>query len=247
MRIRGQALGLGLIFLFGASCSDKTSPPMVPTTSLEIQKAQEDILVHISPLKIQKNEFVYFLKSQEVYTGQQDPSLSLMEEESITITDRVDYADYIEVTMEKEVIDHLSQGSPHSKFKDVYYFAKDAVEKSVPTAFISHADSPKADDTEIRYYNLKVSDEKWKKPQKVIDKNPCETANECLLNVKKISYDIVFLDPTNPQTTKVEIWLSLDVPYFATILQSCYTTVISVDSSRPLVRQCKTVFDYQFN
>lgn len=231
-----RQLRWSVILLLGVSCTDSPeSPPLVPTTSLEIQKAQEDILAKISPLKIQKNEFVYFIKTQEVYTGQQDPSISLMEEESITITDRVDFPDYIEVTMEKEVIDHLTDGSPHSKFKDVFYFSNDVSAKAL---------AEKASSEEARYYNLQVSSGFLKKPQKVIDKDPCATQEECLLSVKKVSYDIVFSDPTNPQTTRVEIWLSLEVPYFATILKSCYTTVISIDSSRPLVRQCKTVFDY---
>jgi hypothetical protein len=236
-----RKLAWGLLLLLGVSCSDSSeSPPMVPTTSLEIQKAQEEILAKISPLKIQKNEFVYFIKSQEVYTGQQDPSVSLMEEESITVTDRLDFPDYIEVTVQRDVIDHLVDGSPHSKFKDVYYFANDP-------AALARSLSAKASEDDIRFYNLKVSSEKIKKPQKVIDKEPCTTPDECLLQVQKISYDIVFLDPQNPQTTKVEVWLSSEVPYFATILQSCYTTVVSVETSRPLVRQCKTVFDYQFD
>ena len=97
---------------------------MVPTTAENINKAQQDYLSLIDPSKIQKGEYAYFIKSQQVYSGQQEPSETLMEEESLSVLDRTDYTDYFEITLQKEVIDHLSEGSPHSIFKDVFYFEK---------------------------------------------------------------------------------------------------------------------------
>lgn len=236
-----RTLAAVVFLLLCGGCDDKkAAAPMVPTTAENINKAQQDYLSLIEPSKIQKGEFVYFIKSQQVYTGQQEPSVTLMEEESIQVLDRIDFTDYFEVTVQKEVIDHLSDGSPHSIFKDIFYFAKDPSTKD----FHSLA---KDDEPQAQFYNLKAEDVFVSKPAKVLEKEPCQTsANECLLKTRKISYDIVFPDPTNPQTTKVEAWLSVDVPYFATILQSCFTTVVSIDTARPLVRQCKSVFDYQF-
>ncbi len=213
--------------------------PRVPTTAQAINKAQQDILSKANPANIQKGEFTYFVQTQEVYTGQQNPSVSLISEEGLTVLDRQEGPGYVEITVQKEIIDHLQEGSPHSIFKDVFY---------VSTEPLPNEDAPQegTPDPLIKFYNLVVRDEVFPKPAKVLEKEPCANPQDCFLNVKKISYDVVFEDPGSPQTTKVEAWLSDEVPYFATILKSCYSTIVSIDTSRPLVRQCKSVFDYQF-
>lgn len=206
----------------------------------EINKAQGVALSEIDASQINEGEFVYFIKSQEVYTGQQEPSKTLLEEESITVIEKKTYSDFIEYTLIKEVIDHLSEGSPHSKFKDVIGFSK------VPSTTPSDPDpSPPEIPETIKFYNLKTSFDRIPRPQKVIDREPCKSSDGCLLNIKKISYDISFNEgKPDAQTTSVEIWISSEVPYFASILKNCFVTVIAVDTARPLVRQCKTVFDY---
>jgi hypothetical protein len=238
-----RSIGTAVFLFLCSGCDDdKASVPMEPTSAEKINKAQQDYLSLISPLKIQQGEFVYFIKSQEVYTGQQEPSVTLMEEESLNVIERKEFPGYIEITLQKEVIDHLTEGSPHSIFKDVFYLeTKGKTKNETLTESTASEEKP-----EVLFYNLKATDVLVSKPAKVLEKEPCPNSKECLLKARKISYDIVFTDPLNPQTTKVEAWLSLDVPYFASILKSCYTTVISIDTARPLVRQCKSVFDYQF-
>jgi hypothetical protein len=218
--------------------SDSPSAPRVPTSAQEINKAQNEILANANPLNIQKGEFTYFVQTQEIYTGQQNPSVSLIAEEGITILDRHEEPGYIEITVQKEIIDHLQEGSPHSVFKDVFYISTESTS--------DEENNEGTPDPLIKYYNLVIRDEVFPKPAKVLEKEPCLEPKDCVLNVKKISYDVVFEDPVSPQTTKVEAWLSDQVPYFATILRSCYSTIVSIDTARPLVRQCKTVFDYQF-
>ncbi len=219
--------------------SDSPSAPRVPTTAQEINKVQQEILAKTDPANIQKGEFTYFIQSQEIYTGQQNPTVSLISEEGITILDRQEGPGYIEITLQKEIVDHLQEGSPHSVFKDVFYLSTEPL----PEDEDQDAGTP---DPLIKFYNLVVRDEIFPKPAKVLEKEPCREPQDCVLNVKKISYDVVFEDPLDPQTTKVEAWLSDEVPYFATILRSCYSTIVSIDTARPLVRQCKSVFDYQF-
>lgn len=220
-------------------CSDSPSAPRVPTSAQEINKVQREILAKSDPANIQKGEFSYFIESQEIFTGQQNPSVSLISEEGITILDRFDGPGYVEITLQKEVIDHLQDGSPHFIFKDVFQFSTE------PAPVDEDAD-PGTPDPLIKFYNLVVRDEVFKKPAKVLEKQPCEQPQDCFLSIKKVSYDIVFEDPANPQTTKVEAWFSTEVPYFATILKSCYSTIVSIDTARPLVRQCKSVLDYRF-
>lgn len=248
MGLHLKKLALSFFLLSLAGCSkDSPSVPRVPTTAEQINKAQQEALALIDPLKIKKGEFAYFIETQEIYTGQQDPSISLMEEESLTVLDRVEGPGYLEITVQKEVIDHLLEGSPHSIFKDVFYVSTSPDIPEVPEEE-SQEEPPVEEPKEspILFFNLKVADERISKPKKVIEKYPCATETECSINVKKISYDIVFTDPAAPQTTKVETWVSSEVPYFASILKNCYTTVVSVETARPLVRQCKSVLDYQF-
>lgn len=251
LHLRKLSLSFFLMLLLGCS-EDSPTVERIPTTADEINKVQQEALSLVDPLKIKKGEFAYFIETQEIYTGQQEPSISLMEEESLTVLDRVEGPGYLEFTVQKEIIDHLTDGSPHSIFKDVFYVSTTPEEPEVPET----PEVPGANDSDvpadepkpspIQFYNLKVVDERISKPKKVIEKDPCATEAECLINVKKISYDIVFTDPAAPQTTKVETWLSSEVPYFSSILKNCYTTVVSVDTARPLVRQCKSVLDYQF-
>ncbi len=245
LHLKRGALSCILILLLGCS-EDSPTVERVPTTADQINKAQQEALSLVDPLKIKKGEFAYFIETQEIYTGQQDPSISLMEEESLTVLERVEGPGYLEITVQKEVIDHLTDGSPHSVFKDVFYVSTTPYSPDEPEDGEPDAPSDEPENSQVQFFNLKVVDERISKPKKVIEKYPCATEDECSINVKKISYDVVFTDPAAPQTTKVETWLSSEVPYFSSILKNCYTTVVSVETARPLVRQCKSVLDYQF-
>lgn len=240
-------LSLVLILSVFLGCAEKGDVPQaIPTTSEEIEKAQSEAFGSISPQNIKAGEFVYTLKTQQVFSSQ-EPQESLLEEESITITDRIDYVDYIEFTLVKELIDHTQPDSPHFKFKDVLYLAKtpqDLAKEDEPT-------SPEIEDPSgisIEYFNLKVVADKVRKPAKVLEREPCtEGDGSCFINVKKITYDVrITVPPEKPFTSGVEVWISQDVPYLAAVLKSCMTTVAIIDDARPLVIQCTQVADYKF-
>jgi len=117
-------MGLALISFTILSCSpDQESPQAVPTTPEAIQKAQDDVLGTRHPQEILAGEFVYTITTQHVFSSQ-EPSESLLEEEAMTITEKIDWGDYIEFTAVREKIDHTQPDSPKYKFKDILYVAK---------------------------------------------------------------------------------------------------------------------------
>lgn len=234
----------GLLFLIlsliGCSKEDDVRAA-TPTSAEDIQKAQDEAFGNINPATIKAGEFVYTLETQQVFSGQ-TPVETLLTEESITITERLEYPDYIEFTVVKEQIDHTQSGSPHFKFKDVLYLGKDTKSDVAP----SEADD--ASPVSVDYFNLQSSVSKLRKPRKVLEREPCnEDDGSCYLRVHKISYDArITAPPALPQITNVEMLISQEVPYLAAVLQNCFRTLVMIDDARPLILQCTTVVDYKF-
>lgn len=225
----------------GCSKDDDVVTPL-PTTVEEIQDAQDEAFGNADPASIKAGEFVYTIETQQVFSSQV-PVESLLQEESITVTERIDFPNYIEFTIVKEVIDHMQSGSPHFKFKDVLYLGKSMEKDEVAAPEL--ADTPPIS---IEYYNLKKTVEIMRKPRKVLERDPCnESDGSCNILVHKISYDArITVPPAQAQITNVEIWISQQVPYLAAVLQNCFRTVAVIEDARPLIRQCTTVIDYKF-
>lgn len=240
-----RAFSLALIFLFLGCAKKEDAVTAVPTTAEEIDKAQAEAFGNMNPLNIKAGEFVYTIKTQQVFSSQ-EPQEALLEEESITITDRVDYVDYIEFTLVKELIDHTQPNSPHFKFKDVLYLATQPEDQGEDEETTPELQDPSG--VVVEFFNLKVVADTIRKPAKVLEREPC-VGNEaaCFINIKKITYDVrVTLPNEQPITSSLEIWISNDVPYLAAVLKSCFKTVAIIDDSRPLVVQCTQVVDYKF-
>lgn len=258
-----KRLLLALSFVMVISCSpDKESPQAVPAKIEDIQKAQGEAFGSIRPQDIQAGEFVYTITSQQIFSSQ-EPAEALLQEDSMTMIEKLDMGDYYEFTAIRERIDHTQPDSPKYKFKDVLYVGKEEsasveeppmeeppVEEIPPPAQETPADT--ADTAEptikVEYFNLKTSSELVRKPQKVLERDPCNEADgSCLITIQKITYDIRVTVPDEvPRITSVELWISQEVPYLAAVLKNCFKTVITIESARPLIQQCTTVMDYKF-
>lgn len=244
---------LSFILLFVACSPDKKEATAVPTTAQDIQKAQDEAFGTKSPFSIQAGEFVYTVRTQQIFSSQ-EPAESLLEEQSITVVDRQDLGQYIEFTIVKEQIDHSLPDSPHYKFKDVLYLEKSAEEIAKGSLLPKEeapAEPPTLEDpnpVSVDFFNLKVVEETVRKPQPVLDREPCnESDGTCSIKMFKITYDIrVTIPPQLPQTSSIETWISQDVPYLAAVYKSCFKTVLVIDDARPVVRQCTSVVDYKF-
>ncbi|MBY0317026.1 MAG: hypothetical protein K2Q26_16020 [Bdellovibrionales bacterium] len=212
----------------------------------EILKAQTEALALLDVQKIQKGEFAYFIKSQELFSSQL-PSSLLIEEEAITVVEREDFEDYFSITTVREVVDHLAEGKPTYKYKDVYGILKnpepppDEVEEPQP---VEDGDEPTSS-VKVTFHNLRVTKIMVPRPLKVEEREPCPVANACDLEATQILYDIVVQEAgKETQKNQAELVLSDKVPFFAGVLRSCVTTVAAIDDARPFVRQCKSIYDY---
>jgi hypothetical protein len=244
--MRILALTLVLLFLFLGCAKKEDAVTAVPTTAEDIDKAQAEAFGDIDPFSIKTGEFVYTIKTQQVFSSQ-EPQEALLEEEGITITDRIDYANYVEFTLVKELIDHTLPDSPRFKFKDVLFLSRETENQNAEEP----VDTPDLEDPSgvaIEFFNLKVVPDTIRKPAKVLEREPCvDNEAACFIAVKKITYDVrVTLPQEQPITSSLEIWISNEVPYLAAVLKSCFKTVAIIDDSRPLVVQCTQVVDYKF-
>lgn len=253
-----KRLLLALSFVMVISCSpDKESPQAVPAKIEDIQKAQGEAFGSIRPQDIQAGEFVYTITSQQIFSSQ-EPAEALLQEDSMTMIEKLDMGDYYEFTAIRERVDHTQPDSPKYKFKDVLYVGKEEtasveeppMEDVPPLAKENPADSDSNPEPTIKveYFNLKTSSELVRKPQKVLERDSCnETDGSCLITIQKITYDIRVTIPDEvPRITSVELWISQEVPYLAAVLKNCFKTVITIESARPLIQQCTTVMDYKF-
>ncbi|MCB9073804.1 MAG: hypothetical protein H6623_09290 [Bdellovibrionaceae bacterium] len=247
-------LCLGLLL---AACDEKSKVrKAVPTNPEAINKAQDDALGTNDPLNIQAGEFVYKIKTQEVFAGSPTPSQNLINEESVTVVDRMDYGDYIELTLVKEIIDHQQDGSPHFKFKDVFYLAVPPDPAETAASVVTKNLLPQEDTSTtpdpnkpvINYYNLSVEKKQIRAPDKVLEHTPCnENDGSCLIPITILTYDVeITVPPQKTTITSIETWMSTAVPYTSSVLKSCFKTVVSIGDARPVVRQCTSVVDYQF-
>lgn len=229
--------------LWGCNKKEETKNwgPEIPIE--EVRKTQTEALSILDPQKIKQGEFAYFIKTQELFSSQ-TPSSLLIEEEAITVTERLDFSDYFSITTIRESIDHLENNSPHNKFKDVYQIAKDAPKQKLSQLNddISPIEEPK-----ISFHNLRVEKVRLPRPSKVIEREPCPAGKNCDIDATRILYDVVITETgKDPQSNQAELIISAQVPFFAGVLRSCITTVAAIDEVRPFVRQCKALYDYQW-
>jgi len=250
MRILFAVLCLGLV-----SCDESKAPNYgIPTSEEDIINAQRNALNKIDPTNIKQGEFVYFIKTQELYSSQ-EPTENLMEEEGLTVTEKTEFFGFSEITVVSEIIDHMTDGSPHYKFKDVFEVGTSIVDE--PTSepqekLMKQLDAKTVaaldESVDIKFYNLRVREEKISQPKKVLEHTPCPADTDCRINATIITYDLVVFEAGQPpQKNQFEVWISSEVPYFASILKSCVSAIVTIETVRPLVRQCKSVFDYKYN
>jgi hypothetical protein len=253
---------IGITTLSGCLNDSPKPSPDVPTTASDVNDAENKVFDQVDVTNIQAGEYVYILKTQELHSSQ-EPVENLIQEEGVTITEREEFTDHFDVTVVKEQIDYLAKDKPHYKFKNVYTIdyattppppgtepsdtevSQKALLRRVSAPIQALSTSPQVT---LSYFNLKVQKQKMAPPKKVLEHDPCPTGSDCKINVTVINYDVVVTEEgQEPQKNKLEVWISSEVPYFATILKSCITTLVKVDDSRPLVRQCQSVYDYQLN
>jgi hypothetical protein len=241
------------------SCKKGSESSFGPEVAGEdIQNSLDKALAKATPYSLSVGEFVYTIRTQEVYSGD-TPNRLLLEEEGITVSDREIDGDVIVIGVVRELVDHSDPTTPHNKFKDVYYLKKESVPSPDEAAFKALAlfddtDTPNdgGGDSVIEapitytYHNFTSREELVPRPSKVADREPGPEGQDCSLHATRIFYDGVVTQEGQPtRKMQFELLISTDTPYFGNFLKNCVTTLASVEDARPLVRQCNSVYDYQ--
>ena len=129
---------------------------------------------------------------------------------------------------------------------------KKAVEQNPLSLKLMEKDSPaqKSVSQEIEkvtFHDLVVKTENSRPPETVAKLEDCGGIENCEIEITKISYEVVFhFSDEKIQKHQVEWHLSPDVPFFASVLEQCATTLVPIDNLRVLVKQCEKVRDFQF-
>lgn len=219
----------------------------------EINTIQNAILSKSDPRDIQVGDFTYILSTQEIFSGS-NPTRMILEEEGITITDRQEDNVGIYFTYVQELVKHLSGGKTTTdKFERTAAVAKDSTKINKDESE-GEVEDPSTDPntgfppgTSVTYHNLVTRQVRVPRPALVEQRDPCPAGQDCSINAVQIFFDVVLHIEGEPsRKNQVERLISSEVPYFGSILKNCLTTVAEIEDARPLVRQCQTVYDYEF-
>jgi hypothetical protein len=256
---KGLALVLAILFV---GCNDdkpKQSTDEVANAE-DIYNAQTEAFNKTDPLLIKQGQYVYTIVTQELYSSQ-EPIENMTSERSVNVIQREEFGDHFDITTIDEAIDYTFADKPHFKIKNVYSieypvtsvaaFASQTTEKlllkKLDGKVLPFDDAGDDEGPSYSYYNFKISHEKVDPPKKVMETSPCAEGADCRINVTKMAYDVVITEPgVEAQRRHFDLWVSPDVPYFASVLKSCMTTMVQIDTSFPLLRLCDTVYDYRF-
>lgn len=236
--------------LFGCKKSEDSASLGAEADINEINNIQNAILAKSDPRDMAVGDFTYILSTQEVFSGS-SPSRMILEEEAITITDRQEDAVGIYYTYVQEIVKHLSSGKTTDKFERTAAVAKNSTDVNKDDVTeeeeTTDGDTGFPPGTSVTYHNLVTREVRVPRPALVEQRHPCPAGQDCSIKALHIFFDVVLHVEGEPsRKNQVERLISSEVPYFGSILKNCLTSVAEIEDARPLVRQCQTLYDYEF-
>lgn len=222
----------------------------------QIEQAQQAALSGLDPEKIQVGDIVYFVETQEVSTSD-GPVTNLVSEHTIEVIDSRDEGERHLLTTLKTMVDHEKEERPIYKFENELAFQKISQEAGRSVAQnrlslkIMERDAPTNKSlapviTDVTYHNLQVKREFSPPPVAVTKTEDCGGIFNCQLEVTSITYEIVFhFSDSTRQRHGMQWRISTEVPVFASILEQCATTLVPIENSRVLVKQCESLRDFK--
>lgn len=231
-----------------------------PSSASQIRKAQEESLMNLNPLSVKTGQRVHSIETQEIISSQQ-PTKFLSKEWVIDVVEVEDTPVKFEVTTNKIVSDRNWEDDFVYQFKDVYLMAQaeplrllDQINTAQYDLETIVAKQLEAEDKQgiqlegVAYFNLKKRPVQMVPPEAVKKSADCKGLKDCKIPADLITYDIVFLfDDGSTRTHNVEWFISSEVPFFASILKQCASTLVTVESQSVLVKQCTDVVDFDYS
>ena len=254
--LAGAGASLTLIACEGKVPSNELGPASAPEA---IERAQINSFSKLNPLKTEKDQSVYVVETQEITTSD-GPIYGLLKEWTIVVTDKEDYTSHIKLTSLRRVLNHDIEGKPIFDFKNVLVIKKsdfDIQQAFKPQTLAEklsqkeykglNAKNAEATLEQVSFHNLSVQSVVLNPPERVVNSPDCRGLSPCEIKADRISYDIVFhFSDDSTRSHQIEWLISSEVPFFASILKQCATTLVPVKDVRVLVKQCQEVVDFSF-
>jgi hypothetical protein len=227
-----------------------------------LQKASGDE----DPFSIYEGEFVY----TEVTQALKNLQTNLLEQNALTVTQRIETDSEIKLTIVREIKDYRSKPERHWMDEKEFIVRKalktlnkifelsplDSNSEMISPDNSSITLSPRSlislkfneeESTRITYHNLKVIETTEPPPEAVRQQENCGDIPNCSIHVSQISYDlVVWKSDTQNDKYSVLKKISYDVPFLAKVLDHCQQTSVPIQDQRVVVTMCSRVKNFKF-
>lgn len=238
-----------------------TDKPVNPQSLLDMQKYFVKATNGLTPLTMGKDEWALYKIEARLYTGQfqglgYKTAQALSAENNIITVEGKDYntrnlnivvTDYKEPTNEQEqqnpIID--VQKEWNCKFVKPPYWIWYG-ECSLPMEQNLILFQGLSEPSEPIFFDPKMYTKKEKLPKKMVDEGRCYNFENCELDVTYLEYDI-WGKGSDGENKRIHYVTSFsgELPYLASNIKTCYTTVVEVNNNEHPAEVCQTLVDFQ--
>ena len=175
--------------------------------------------------------------------------------------DKTDTSDGTEYTLAEEEVDYNSDGtSNRSVFENTVLVPNSTgsstqskpslavlgMEEALHAASTGPQLCDAISDPSITYHNLKVTSGVVDAPDAVQGADFCSGKDPCQIDTTDISFDQVIWSGDQGQKVNCQYTFSDQVPFLASQLKQCITSVVLEQNQHVLVDQCAEVVDFQY-
>lgn len=251
------------------ACSEQSSKNqnMGPAYNVDqIDEALQKASGNEDPYSIYEGEFVY----TEVTQALKNLQTSLLEQNAITVTQRIETESEIKLTLVREIKDYRSKPEKHwmdekefivrkalKTLNKIFDYSNPDLNAPLSTPDNSSISlSPRSlislkfneeDSTRVTYHNLKVIESSEAPPEAVRQQENCGEIPNCTIHVSQVSYDlVVWKSDTQNDKYSVVKKISYDVPFLAKVLDHCQQTSVPIQDQRVVVTMCSRVKNFKF-
>ncbi len=271
----GLALFAPLLALALASCKEsvKAAPSFGPEVDpAEIEAALTRPMESVDPGAMKVGEFVHFAETQAI--NNRTETEAILSDTGQTVVGKEETADRIVYTVIQNKITYSGNESRKASTElrmEVGKLGAAGGSGPAPTGLsmveharhvISGTDAPlKAmaavfaaeNERRITYHNLRVSLETVAPPALVSSQPDCLGIPNCKIRLHRVAFDqVAWASAADAERVAFEFAMSPDVPYLATLMDKCATTLVPINSEKPaqsamvLVRQCSPVLNFRW-
>jgi hypothetical protein len=253
-----RSLLVGLLSFGLLSCErDREAPINLGVSEKTIIAAQEKYLNELNPYTIEQGQRVHSIETQELITAQ-GPQKIVTKEWTTEVIEVDNDPETRFIKTHKQVIDRTWDEDFIYEFKSLYFLRQiDSLQlldqldlnRLSMSSLISRslkANQVASEEVDgISFQNLNEQEVMLVPPELVKNSENCKGIPDCRIPANVMTYDIVLrMKDGTRRTQKIEWIISGEVPYFASLLKDCASTVLTIEGIRVLIKQCSEVVDF---